>query len=140
MAEFNRFDALREHLAEKVHNLEADALKVMLTNIAPSAADTIRADLAEIPTGNGYSAGGVVAPVTSAARQGGAWKLVLGDVVFTATGTMGPLRYVVLYNDTPASPADPLIGWWDYGSSITLAAGETFTVDFDADTGVLQVG
>ena len=55
------------------------------------------------------------------------------DVVFTASGgSIGPFRYVVLYNDTPTSPLDPLIAYWDYASSITLLTGETFTVDFGA--------
>ena len=140
MAAFNRFDVLTEHLAEKVHNLEADTLKVMLTDAAPVAGNTVRAELTEITAGNGYAAGGAVAIVASAAQTGGVWKLVLADVVFTASGgAIGPFRHAVLYNDTPATPADPLIGWWDYGSSITLADGETFTVNFDPDTGVLQV-
>lgn len=59
--------------------------------------------------------------------------------MFTAAGgPIGPFRYAVLYNDTPTSPADPLIGWWDYGSSITLLNGETLPVDFDPTTGVIQ--
>jgi hypothetical protein len=71
--------------------------------------------------------------------------LVLADpATWTATtatdGTgIGPFRYAILYNDTPTSPADPLIGWWDYGSSITLASGETFKVDFDPTNGVLTI-
>ena len=64
---------------------------------------------------------------------------MLTDIVLTATGAVGPFRYVVIYNDTPTSPADPLIGWYDYGSSISLASGETFTVDFDATNGVLTL-
>ena len=103
MAAFNRFDVLAEHLAEKVHNLEADALKVMLTNTAPVAGNSVKADLVEIGSGNGYAAGGAVAPVASAAQTGGVWKLVLDDVVFTASGPVGPFRYVVLYNDTPTA-------------------------------------
>jgi hypothetical protein len=67
-------------------------------------------------------------------------KLVLADVVFTASGgSVGPFRYAVLYDDTQTSPAKPLIAWWDYGSSITLADTETFTVDFDGTNGVLQL-
>ena len=77
---------LAEHLAEKVHNLEADTLKVMLTNTAPVAGNSVKADLVEIGGGNGYAAGGAVAPVGSAAQTGGVWKLVLDDVVFTASG------------------------------------------------------
>jgi hypothetical protein len=66
-------------------------------------------------------------------ESGGVGTLTGVDVVVTASGgTVGPFRYVVLYNDTPTSPADPLVGWWDYGSAITLADTETFTVDFGA--------
>lgn len=142
MASFNKFDAFVEHLAEKVHDLGADTLKVLLTNDAPSgSADAVKADLtSEITAENGYSAGGSAASISASAQTSGTYKLTLGDVVFTAsTGTIGPFRYAVLYNDTPSSPADPLIGYWDYGSSITLQDGETFTTDFDASAGVLTL-
>jgi hypothetical protein len=140
MAVFNKFNAFVEHLAEKVHNLGADTLKVMLTNTAPVATNSVKADLTEISAGNGYTAGGNTATITSSAQTSGVYKLVLADVVFTASGgSIGPLRYAVLYNDTPTSPADPLIGHYDYGSSITLNAGETFTVDFDATNGALTI-
>ena len=67
---------------------------------------------------------------TSSSQTGGTYTLVLADLVMTASGSVGPFRYVVLYDDTPTSPNKPLAGWWDYGSSITMANGETFTVDF----------
>lgn len=140
MATFNKFQAFVEHVAEKVHNLGADSLKVMLTNTAPVATNALKADITEIAAGNGYTAGGTAASITSSAQTSGTYKLVLADVVFTATGgTIGPFRYAVLYNDTPTSPADPLIGWWDYGSAVTLAAGETFTWDADPTNGVLTL-
>lgn len=141
MAAFNKFNQFTEDVAEKVHNLGADTLKVMLVNSpAPVATNSVKADLTEIAAGNGYSAGGTAATITSSAQSSGTYKLVLADVVFTASGgSIGPFRYAVLYNDTPTAPADPLIAWWDYGSSITLNAGETFTVDFDATNGVLQL-
>ena len=140
MAAFNKFNAFVEHLAEKVHNLGADTLKVMLTNTAPLAANSVRADLTEIAAGNGYVAGGNAASIASSAQTAGTYKLTLNDVVFTASGgNIGPFRYAVLYNDTPTSPTDPLIGFYDYGSAITLADGETLTVDFDATNGVLQL-
>lgn len=140
MATFNKFNAFTKDLAEKVHNLGADTLKVMLTNTAPVATNSVKANLTEITAGNGYAAGGTTASTTSSSQTSGTYKLVLADVVFTAAGgSIGPFRYAVLYNDTPTSPADPLIGWYDYGSSITLATGETLTVDFDPTNGVLTL-
>ena len=139
IATFNKFNSFVEDVTEKVHNLGADSLKVMLTNTAPVATNTIKANLTEITAGNGYTAGGTAASITSSAQTSGTYKLVLGDVVFTATGAVGPFRYAVLYNDTPTSPADPLIGWWDNGANVTLANTETFTVDFDPSTGVLTL-
>lgn len=137
MASFSKFNSFVEALAEKTHNLGADTLKVVLTNSAPVAANTVLADITQIANGNGYTTGGTAATISSSAQTSGTYKLVLADVTFTASGSMGPFRYAVLYNDTATS--DELIGWWDYGSSITLAASETFTVDFDATNGVLQV-
>jgi hypothetical protein len=141
MAAAVKFQALVEHLMEKVHNLGADSLKILLTNDAPSAAaDAVKADLtSELGTGGGYTTGGTAVNVTASAQSGGTYKLEADNVVFTAAaGTIGPFRYAVLYNDTPAAPADPLIAYWDYGSSITLADGETFTVDISDANGLLQ--
>jgi hypothetical protein len=138
MAAFNKFQSFVEALAEKVHNLGADSLKVMLTNTAPVATNSVKANLTDISAGNGYTAGGTAATISSSAQTSGTYKLVLADVVFTASGgSIGPFRYAVLYNDTATNKE--LIGWWDYGSAITLASGETFTVDFDATNGVLTL-
>lgn len=137
MATYTKFNSFVEAVAEKTHNLGADTLKVALTNSAPIAANTQLSDITQIANGNGYTTGGTAATISSSAQTSGTYKLVLADVVFTASGSMGPFRYVVLYNDTATN--DELIGWWDYGSSITLASGETFTVDFDATTGVLTI-
>lgn len=132
MASYNKFNAFVEHEAEKVHKLDTDALKIILVNSpAPVATNTVKADLTEISAGSGYAAGGSAAAQTTSAQSGGTYTLAASQVVFTASGgTIGPFRYAVLYNDTPTSPADPLIAWWDYGSSITLQDGETFTVQF----------
>jgi hypothetical protein len=141
MASFFKFNATVEHLAEKVHNLASDALKIYLSNAAPDAAlDAVKADLAEISAGNGYTAGGAAVTITASAQSGGVYKLEANDVVFTASGgPIGPFRYAVLYNDTPTSPADPLLGCWDYGASITLLDTETFTVDINAANGLIQI-
>ncbi len=139
-ASFNKFRAFVENMAEGVHNLGADTLKILLTNTSPVNTNSVKADLTEISAGNGYTAGGTAVTITSSSQSAGTYKLVGNDVVFTASGgTIGPFRCAVLYNDTPTSPADPLIGWWDYGSSITLAAAETFTVDLDGTNGILQI-
>ena len=133
MAAAVKFQKFVRDLGLGVHNLDTGALKVYLTNAAPNAAThTVKADLADISAGNGYVAGG--ADITGVyAESGGTGTLTATDVTFTASGgTIGPFRYAILYNDTPTSPADPLIQYWDYGSAITLADGETFTVDFGA--------
>lgn len=135
MASFVKYDRFVENLAEKVHNLGSDTLKIALTNTAPNVdTHTVLADITEIGAGNGYSAGGTAVTVTGSSETAGSYTLTQSaDVVFTASGgSIGPFRYAVFYNDTPTSPADPLIGYWDYGSSITLLTGETFTVDMGA--------
>lgn len=140
MATYNKFQVFVENVAEKVHNLGADTLKVLLTLTAPAATNGVKADLTEIAAGNGYTAGGNTPTISSSSHTTGTYKLVLADTVFTATGgSIADFRYAVLYNDTPTSPADPLIGFWDYGSTVSLAVGETFTVDFDATNGVLTI-
>lgn len=138
MATFNKFNQTVEDLAKGVHNLDTNTLKVLLTNTAPVATNSVKADLTEISAGNGYTAGGTAVTGQDAEQTTGTLALSGTDVVFTASGgTIGPFRYAVLYNDTPTSPADPLIGWWDYGSSITLQDTETFTVNFG--TNILTV-
>lgn len=141
MATFSKFNSFVDYLGEKVFDMNADTFKVMLCNTAPVATNSVKADLTEIAAGNGYTAGGNTASITSWSQTSGTAKLVLADpATWTATtGSIGPFRYAVLYDDTPTSPADPLVGFWDYGSSITLAVGETFTVDFDATNGVIQI-
>lgn len=137
MASFNKFEPFVAALGNKVHNLETDTLKVALTNSAPNATDATLSQITQIANGNGYTTGGTTTANNVFTQSGGTAKLVSDDVVFTASGSMGPFRYAVLYNDTATN--DELIGWWDYGSSVTLAAPETFTVDFDGTTGVLTI-
>jgi hypothetical protein len=139
MATYNKFQSFVEYLAEGIIDLGADTLKVALTNTQPVVTNTVFANITEISAGNGYTAGGTAASIVSSTQTSGTYKLTLADVVFTATGAVGPFRYAVLYDDTPSSPADPLIAWWDYGSPVTLANGETFTIDFSATNGVLTL-
>jgi hypothetical protein len=136
MAAYNKFQTFVEHLMGKVHDLfgaggsTADALKVYLSNTTPNAAThAVKADLAEITAQNGYPAGGAAFDNQNGTRSGGTVTVVGDQVVFTASGgSFGPWRYAVLYNDTPSSPADPLLGWWDYGSAVTTLDGETVTI------------
>ena len=137
MATFVKFQAFVEHLSEGVHNLGSDQLVIALINTAPGATDDTLSDITEISYTNCSSRNVTTA---SSAQTSGTYKLTLTDLVLTASGgTVGPFRYVVLYNDTPTSPADPLIGYYDYGSSLTLNSGETITVDFDGTNGVLTI-
>lgn len=135
MASFNKYQAFAQDLGRKVHDLNGDTLRVLLSNTAPNASThAVRGDTSELSTGGGYTSGGGTVANTGYSQSGGVGALVGDDVVFTATaGGIGPFRYAILYNDTPTSPTDPLIGWWDYTSSITLADGESLTVDFGAN-------
>lgn len=134
MASYVKFEVFSENLAEKVHDLNADTLRVYLSNTAPNVAThAVKADLAEISTGSGYT--GAVDTQNATSRSGGTTTVTAVDVVITASGgSVGPFRYVALYNDTPTSPADPLIGYWDYGSALTLLDTETFTIDFGSNS------
>lgn len=133
MATFNKFETFVGDVGLGYHDLNADLLKVYASNAAASAsADSIKTDLAEITAQNGYPSGG--SDVTNTySEASGTGTLAGTDVVWTASGgSFGALQYIPIYNDTQTSPVDPLIGWWDYGSSITVNDGETFTVDFGA--------
>lgn len=143
MASFNKFNQFVADLASGVHQLQTGTthvLRVALTNTAPTSANTVLANITQVANGNGYTTGGISVGTITGAQTGGTFQLTGGtDPVWTATGAGFTARYAVLYNDTPTSPADPLIGWWDYGSSVTLAAGETFTVDLDQTNGILTL-
>jgi hypothetical protein len=131
---FSKFNTFVKDLGDKVHDLDADTLKVYLTNATPAATNTVKANIAEITAQNGYPSGGTDAQGVWT-ESGGVGSLACTDIVFTASGgSFGPFRYAILYNDTPTSPADPLIGYYDYGSSISCNDGETLTVDFAATT------
>jgi hypothetical protein len=138
MATFTKFESFVEALAEKKHDLGADTLKVMLTLTAPIASNSVKANLTEIAAGNGYTAGGTAAALTSSSQTSGTYKLVLGDVTFTASGgSIANFRYAVLYNDTAAN--DELIGFWDSGATQTITTGNSFVWDADPSTGILTI-
>lgn len=136
MVALTKFQPFAKAVAEKKHNLSADALKIALTNTLPIAASAaVLADITEIA----YTYCSARALTTSAAAQtAGTYKLTLADLTLAASGgAVGPFRYAVLYNDTAA--ADDLIGFYDYGSSITLNDGETLLIDLDQAAGALTL-
>lgn len=131
MATYNKFNQFVEDIGKGVHVFGTHQLKVALTNTAPVATNSVLANLTSVlPTTNLSGANPFNITTTSYTQTSGTASLVLADLTLTATGSVGPFRYVAIYNDTPTSPADPLIGWYDYGSSITMAASETFLIDF----------
>ena len=145
MAVFNKVNDFVEHIAEKVHNLGSDQLVIALSNTAP-ASETSN------PTADGN---GVLANVTqisytnlstrnitttSSAQTGGTYKLTLTDLTLTSSGgSTGPFRYIYIYNDATVAPTDALIGYYDYGSALTLNDAESLTIDFDDANGVLTL-
>jgi len=135
---FNKVNSFVEAMPEGVHDFENDTIKVALTDTAPGASDSQLSDITEISAGNGYTAGGSQATVSSSSQSSGTYKLIVADVTFAASGgPIGSFRYAVAYNDSATN--DELIGWWDYGSSITLQDGESFTFDADAANGIIQL-
>lgn len=126
MAAFNKFNPFIEAVFEKQHNFASDTFKVYLSNELPLAADSVKADIAEIANGNGYTSGGQAVTITASSQSGGTYTAAVNQTLtWTASGAgIASFRYAVMYNDTSAS--DLLVGYWDYGSSIAPAAGETF--------------
>lgn len=141
MAAFNKYQDFVEQVLAAKHDWTAagHVFKVYASNTAPTATDTIKStgSATEITAQNGYPSGGSDVQNTLS-ETGGTATVAATDVVWTASGgSFGPLRYVPLYNDTQTSPNDALVGWWDYGSSVTVNDTETFTVDFGASLGTL---
>jgi hypothetical protein len=138
MAAFNKVNVFTKDKLNAVHNFSSHTFKALLTNTAPTASGTsVKGDLTEISAGNGYSAGGP-AVTMSVSTSSGTAKVTATDVTITAAGgSIGPFRYVAIYNDTQTTPAKPVVGWYDYGSSITLADGESLLIDFDGTNGFI---
>ena len=138
MASFNKFNAFVADVGNKVHNLGADTLKIMLSDVAPLATNSIKSNLTEIAAGNGYAAGGSAVTITSSAQSGGTYKLVGNNVTFTAAGgAIAQFRYAIIYNSTPVN--GNLIGWWDYGTEVNVTNGNSFQVQLDQTNGILQL-
>lgn len=145
MAVFNKLNGFVEHLSEGVHNLGSDQLVLALSNTAPasetvpptqSTANCVLGNVTEVNYNDCSTRN--VTTITSE-QSSGTYRLVLQDITLSSTGTVGPFRYIYLYNDTPTSPVDPLIGYFDYGAALTLNNGESLTIDFDQSSGALTL-
>jgi hypothetical protein len=135
MAVFNKFNSFVEAVAEGTHNLGSNQLTLALSNVAPTASNSVLADITQITYTN-LSTRNLT--TTASSQTGGLYKLVVSDITLTSTGgSTGPFRYVVVYNSTAAG--GPLIGWYDYGTSLTLNSGESLAVDFDQTNGLLTL-
>lgn len=144
MATFNK---VNDFVANAVHNmdLESDQIVIALSNTAPGSetpnpttdGNGVLVNVTQVAYTN-LSSRNVT--TTSSTQTGGTYKLVLSDITLTSSGgASGPFRYVYIFNDTSTAPADPLIGYYDYGSSLTLNDGDSLTVDFSAANGVIQI-
>lgn len=131
MAAFVFFESFAENLAKGVINLHSHTLKGYLSNTAPNAAThDQKADIAEISTGNGYT--GPIDVENAVSRSGDTVSVDVVDKTVTAdSGTVGPFRYFILFDDDAAG--DELVGYWDRGDSITLQDGESVDLDFTTD-------
>lgn len=130
MAVFNNFNPFVADVHHGVHDFSVDQLVIALSDVAPLATNGALIDITQIAYTNLSGVTPRNITTTSSSQSSGVYSLVLEDLVLTASGgAVGPFRYVVIYNDAPAN--DPLLGWSDYGSSITMNDGETFTIDFN---------
>ncbi len=142
MATFVLINDWLDNMKEDV-DAASDAFIVALSNVAPGSEATP-------PTGDGD---GVLANVTqisytnlssralttaSSSQTAGTYSLIFNDLVLTASGAVPTFRYIYIYDDTPATPVDPLVCYYDYGSGLTLALNETLTIDFNA-SGLYQI-
>lgn len=135
MPSYHKFQHFPLDLVNGIHDFDAHVFKVMLTNAAPDPANHVKADLTEISPSGGYAAGGPAVTITTSEAAGVA-SVTASDVLINALGgSIGPWRYAALYNDTASGK--PLIGWWDYGSSVTVSGTDDLTITFT--TGIIQV-
>lgn len=132
MATYNKFNQTVEDMANGVYNCATDQFTVALTVAAPVATNTVIANLTEIAYTN-LSARNLT--TSSSGQTSGTFTQLFADLVLTASGgSVAAFRYITIYNNTPTSPADPLLCFYDFGSSLALADGETLTIDFTTST------
>lgn len=134
MASFAKFNAFVADVSNKVHNLSSDQLTIALTNTIPVATNSVIANITQVSYTNISSRN---LTTTSSTQSSGTYKLIVGNPTFTASGSVGPFQYLVLYNSTASG--GPLIGWYDFGSAVTLTSGDVFTITFDSTNGVISI-
>jgi hypothetical protein len=139
MVAMSKFNSFVERLAEAEINFASHTFKMALTNSAPAAGNSNLADITQIANGNGYTTGGATLVLSTSAQVSGVYRAIFNDLspAWTATGTMGPFRYLVLYDDSHAS--DALVGWFDHGSALTLNSGDTLALNFDNTNGLISI-
>lgn len=145
MAAFNKFNCFARDLAKGVHDLSTDTFKIRLTNAAPGATMDLISCITTIATGNGWATD-VALAIADATATVATYAVFFTDVTIDNSAGADPcatFRYVVVYNDTPATPGDyvtdPLVGWYDYGTAVVLSSGEKFVIDFDSTQGCIRV-
>ena len=131
MATYTKFQQFVEDLAHGVHNFDSDTIKVALSNASNAPSASAHVKLADITTIAVTNLDGVTLTKGSSGQTTGTYKYVPNDLTMTATGNVPAFQYVIIYNDTAAN--DPLICWYDYGSEVTLASGDTFKLDFGTE-------
>lgn len=144
MATFNLCNDWLENMVENA-DLETDQFVIALSNTDPTAeggsplndGNGILGNVTEVAYTNVASSRNLT--TITACQTSGSYTLGVSDLTITASGgTVGPLQYAWMYDDTVSTPVDPLIGYWDYGSSITLQDGESLTVDFGSSVFTLS--
>ena len=133
MASYGKFNQTVEDWQEGVYTASTDQFTVALTTNAnaPVATNSVLADLTEVSYTNLSSRN---LTTSSSGQTTGTFTQLFSDLVLTASGAVATFRHVVIYNNTPTSPADPLLARYDFGSDLTLASGETLTIDFTTST------
>jgi hypothetical protein len=136
IATYQKAQDFVEQIGRGAHLLHSHTFNIFLATEFPSPSlDALKADVTEVTTGNGYTTGGIaLTGVTWVETAGTATFTCTNDPSWTASGAgIANIRSAVLFNDSQATPAKPLVASWDYGSTITLlAAGESFSVTIGA--------
>lgn len=132
---FVKVNSFIEAVHEKKHNLSSDTIKCLLTNAAGSTSWTQKSDVTDLSTANGYTAGGATLSGVTSSQSSGVYYFICADISWTASGgSIGPFRTAVFYNDTATN--DEILGYIDYGYSLTLASGQPFEIKIDAANGL----